>query len=298
MRKRYSLCRVAFCFSSGFLMMVLLFSCKKESPQTAPTIEFIHDIGYASGDTALGIGTKINIGIRAKGISENITYLNVSIDNGSSTQTLLDSGLNSTDLSWSYPFIKTSSPTERWIFTVMDKNRNKSTITLTFTKGVTLYGNIISFNNVSLGAQLNTQYGSFFSFGTGQTYLLADAFINQSSIDMVYYYGTYFSTLASANEVEAPNYFTGTNGIANWSVKNETRYDTTDVSISAFDNATNDSLILAVYNPVDAKRKAKYLAPGMLLSFIDHEGKLGMIKVNEVTPGDTGHVVLNIKRQQ
>ncbi len=291
--------RIVFFFISIFIICGILYSCKKESESAPPTITLIHDAGFAAGDTTLSVGAKVKIGINAKAMGANITYINVSIDNGTNIQTLLDSGLNVSELNWTYEIIKSSLAAEKWIITVMDKDRNKSSVSVTLTKSaISQYGNIISFNNITLGAQSNISFGNFFSFNTGLTYTLADAFAFQDSIDMLYYFGPYLSTLSSPNETEAPNYYTGVNGISNWTIKNETRYDTTDVSLISFHAASNDSLILAAYNPIDAKRKAKYLEAGMLLSFIDHAGKLGLIEISSVTAGDTGHVVMNIKRQQ
>ena len=291
--------RLAYYFCSICVAVTLFLSCSKESNHTPPAISFITEVGYAKGDTTLGIGQHVKVGITARGIDQNITYLNVSIDNGSGPITLLDSGMNSSNLNWTYSMIKTAAPFEKWTVTVMDKDRNKASLSITFTKGITLvYGNILSFNNIVLGAQNNTQYKNFFSFQTGLTYSLGEAFANQSAIDMVYYYGTYLSTLSSGYESEAPNFYTGGNGIANWTVKNETRYDTTDVSLTSFQLASNDSLILSIYNPIDAKRKAKFLTPGMLVSFIDHNGKLGLLEIASVTSGDTGHVVMNLKKQE
>ncbi|MEI8201703.1 MAG: hypothetical protein WCH34_01740 [Bacteroidota bacterium] len=291
--------RIAFLFISIFVIGGMLFSCQKDSEHSPPTITLTNDNGFASADTTLSVGAKVKIGIYAHGLGANITYFNVSIDNGTNVQTLLDSGLNASELNWSYEVIKSYLPVEKWIFTVMDKDRNKSSVSISLTKSaISQYGNIISFNNITLGAQNNSSFGNFFSFNTGQAYSLNDAFIYQDSIDMIYYFGSYLSTLSSPMEAEAPNYYTGVNGVANWTVQNETRYDTTDAPLSSFHTAMNDSLILAVYNPIDAKRKAKYLTNGMLISFIDHNGKLGLIEITSVTEGDTGRVVMNIKRQE
>jgi hypothetical protein len=291
--------RVAKYFISVLLIAGLSYSCSKDKTHPSPMLYLINDLGYLAGDTSLPIGSKRRIGIIASAADFNLTYLNVSIDDGNGKQTLLDSGFNVSSLNWSRELIKTSADIETWTITIMDKERNTSSVSIVLSKSPTLvYGNITTFNNIQLGAQNNSSIGSFFSLSTGNIYTLSQAFSAQSDIDIAYYYGTYLSTLSSPNETEAPTFFTGVNGIANWTVKNETRYDTTNVSNTAFQSSTNDSLILAVYNPIDAKRKAKYLSPGMLLSFIDHQGKLGMIEIVSLSPGDTGHVVMNIKKQQ
>ena len=97
--------RIVFFFISIFIICGILYSCKKESESAPPTITLIHDAGFAAGDTTLSVGAKVKIGINAKAMGANITYINVSIDNGTNIQTLLDSGLNVSELNWTYEII-------------------------------------------------------------------------------------------------------------------------------------------------------------------------------------------------
>lgn len=274
-------------------------SCSKnDSGGDPPRIRFITDTGFVSHDTTLKTGQRIRIGLDAEGMDGNITFFQISVDNGV-RQIFLDSGLNSAGLQYRLDIIKTVNPVEKWTFLVMDRNRNKDSIQLILNKSDSShYGQIRSFADVLLGAQENSTAGSFFSPTTGFVYFLDMAFLNQSLIDLIYYYGLYDGTLSSPNESDAPAVFTGPTGLVNWTVKNETRYDTTSISPQAFDLTENDSLLLAVYEPAAGKRKVKYVAKDQVISFKNQAGKIGLIKVNGMEPSSTGTVSLSVKIQE
>jgi len=276
----------------------VLTSCKDEHNVTSlPEIKFNISSGFVYNDTSLTLGSAINVGITASCIDANITNFTVKMDNGA-TQHFLDSGMNVSSLTYNTTIIKSNSPIERWTFTAMNRNRLSASVTLVLTKVNTLvYGSIDSVSHILLGAQNNMSIGSFYSISSNSVYTLDSAFAHQGLIDIIYYYGTYLSTLSSPNETEAPGHFTGPSGIANWTIKNESRYDTTLLSIAAFDAAVNDSLILISYDQIAGKKKAKFLAPGQIISFINAEGKIGLLKINSVNGTDAGTLDISIKIQ-
>jgi len=279
-------------------MALLLPGCEEDHLSIPPQIFFTSDTGYMDHDTSLAVGDRIRVGVSATSSGNNITFFQVSFDNGT-RQILLDSGLNHPDLNYSLEIIKSSSQTEKWTFLVMDRDRNKDSAIIFLTKSdISHYGKIITYQDVMLGAQGNTSFGSFFSFTAAEVYDLDGAYMNQSLIDMIYYFGQYEATLSSPNEAEAPSIFTGEHGVANWTIKNETRYDTTSLSPQAFDVAADDSLLLAVYEPAAGKRKAKYVQPGMVISFISPSGKIGLINIQETSPGTGGALRFSIKIQE
>jgi hypothetical protein len=283
-----------------FLTGLLIFfgSCEKDQPGYPPHIEFINETGYLDHDTVLSIGDRAMIGVNAFANGRNITFFQVTFDNGTK-QILLDSGLNSPDLKYSLAVIKSSSLYENWTFLVMDRDRNKDSISICLNKSDSShYGNIRTYNDVALGAQENAATGSFFSFSNGEIFSLDTAFINQGLVDVVYYYGQYEATLSSPNEAEAPNYFTGPAGIANWTIKNETRYDTTSLAPQDFVASLNDSLLLDAYEPTAGKRKVKFVAPAMVISFKSQTGKLGLLMVTGAEPGPAGTLHFSVKIQE
>jgi hypothetical protein len=277
----------------------LLLSCqKKEVASHSPQIIFVTDSGYAAHDTTLMAGQKIRVAIKAKGTGANITFFSIRYNDGS-PKIILDTGMNRPELSYALDIIKTSGPIETWTFFIMDRNRLQDSVKIILTKSeYSQWGKIRTLENITLGAQERADTGSFFTFSTGEVFTLGQAFMNQSAIDLVYYYGQYEGTFASPAEAEAPGFFTGTEGIASWTVKNETRYDTTTVTTFDFDSAGNDSLLLAAYDPSAGKRKAKYLQPGMVVAFKSPAAKLGLIKVTGLSGTTAGSLKFTVKIQE
>ncbi len=281
------------------LFLLLLSTCQKEpNPQAVPEIWFLTDSGFVSRDTVIPVGQNIRVGIEASGEGANITWFHIGWNNGE-MQTFVDSGLNHPALHYEQTIIKTASPTETWIYQVMDRNRNLTSIQIILRKSdSSYYGEITSIPDVLVGAQHSALAGSFFSLSNGKSYFQDEAFEHQDSIDILYYYDIYDATLSSPNESDAPAIFTGPSGLANWSQKNETRYGTTSLTSADFDLAQTDSLILAAYEPVNLKRKAKFVTPGMIISFKAPSGKIGLIKVLAITGSDTGTIRMSVKIQK
>ena len=279
-------------------LILVLNSCREETPGYPPHIEFIHEAGYLDHDTVLAIGDRVTVGVNAFSEAGSITFFQVTFNNGT-RQILLDSGLNKPSLTYTLPIIKSSGSYERWTFMVMDRDRNKDSVQILLQKSETShYGNISTYPDIILGAQENATQGSFLSFSTGNIFSLDSAFLHQSLIDLIYYYGQYEATLSSPGETEAPSYFTGPSGIANWTVKNETRYDTTSLSPGDFDQSMNDSLLLSVYEPTAGKRKVKFVEPGMVISFKNQAGRIGLLKIIGTEPGASGTLHFSVKIEE
>ncbi|MFH1936540.1 MAG: hypothetical protein ABIK52_03125 [Bacteroidota bacterium] len=292
---RYAAINISVCF---LFFLFLLTSCQKEPGSTPPRLVFLNNQGFVSRDTTLEIGQEILVGIEATGAGAPITCLHIGWNNGEE-QTVLDSGMNQPQLTYVRTITKTAGETEVWTFMVMDRDRNFSSVRLTlYRSSSSLYGPIRTYSDILLGAQSNPDAGSFFSLSANQTYFLEEAYQHQDSIDLLYYFDQYDATLSSPAEADAPAIFPGPTGLAYWSVKNETRYDTTGFSPADFDLSLNDSLTLAAYEPVNLKRKVKFVLPDMVISFRDPAGKLGLIHVKEIIPGVTGHLLMDIKLQQ
>lgn len=279
------------------LLAGISFSCKKADPASHPSIRFVCDSALSCRDTSLVIGGRINLAVHGEGNGSNITFLQVSFNDGT-RKILLDSGLNHPTVDYRMLVIKSASASERWTFLVMDRQRHLDSVSLLINRAdSSQYGSIRTLPDLYLGAQGNADYGSFLSFTAGTPWFLDTACAHQSLTDLVYYFGQYDCTLSSAAEAEAPAVFTGPCGIAAWTVKNETRYDTTQLTAADFDNAVNDSLLLAAYEPAAGKRKTKFLVPGMVVSFRDAIGRIGLLKVSETTPGTTGKISISVKIQ-
>jgi hypothetical protein len=178
-----------------FIIIMVFFSCKKEQKNTIPPIiEFVKDSGYVYTDTSVTLGSSIKVGIRSSSEYANITYLNVMVDNGF-VSTALDSGMNTGYLVYTREIVKDNSSLEKWTFTAMDRDRNKASLSLNLSKKPTVsYGEIITYPQLTLGAQNNGTTGGFLSLTNGQVYNYEEAANNKELIDIIYYYGHTFFT--------------------------------------------------------------------------------------------------------
>ncbi len=279
-------------------LFIFILSCSKDEENKTPIIQFANDSGFICKDTALIAGSKITVGLNVKGISDNITFLEVIRDNGT-RRIFLDSGMNCQAFNYKLSIIKSNDPHEKWIFKVMDRNRMTDSVFLRLDKlNSNQYGKIKTLEDIALSAQDKKEPGSFLSLSTGEAYCLDSAFTRQEIIDIIYYFSEFESTFSSPNESDAPAIFTGPAGLSNWSIKRETRYDTTLVTSTDFANAQNDSLLLSGYEPTTGKRKLKFAKPGMVVSFISPAGKIGLLSVKETQPGPEGYIKFSVKIQE
>ena len=285
--------RYAFIFISLF---VFSSGCEKEKEvQNPPAIEFVADTSSVFRDTTLEMGSNMKFLIKI--VSEHSPVTNLVVYCGEDV--FLDSGLYSNNINFELNVTKGSMTSEKWTFTAMNKSRLTSSINATiFLSDSSDFNPVTSYPNIQIGAQNNSQLGSFWASATNTVHFLQQACAIQSEIDIIYYFDIYECTLSSPNESDAPPIFPVTCGLGEWTVKNETRYLLTGITEQEFDQISNDSLLIALYHPIDAKRKGKNAAPGQVWSFRLQNGKLGLICINETTHGTDGSVLISIKLQQ
>jgi len=290
-----------------FLILVvfclfLFFSCKKnEENTTGPFIQFKTGGQYISSDTSILIGKNFTVGITASKGDANITNFVIKLDNGT-TQTYLDSGLNSATFSLDKILTKGVSQNEAWTFIVRDKNGKTASLSFIITAdSSSVYGPVVTYSSVVLGAQNNISTGSFFDIKNNIVYTLSHAYSVQDSVELCYYYDFLQgenNVIASPGANIDASVYTGQYALANWTVKNETRYLITTLTGTDFNNITTDSLLIAEYNQPLAKRKAKNLVAGDIYSFKTAKGKFGLFKVLNVNGTDAGTVEVMIKMQE
>lgn len=276
---------------------LLYFSGCREENRTDEYL-FIRQLpvnGIITYDTALPPGGSLMVSIEALGGGSNITYFGISMFDGQQ-HFVLDSGMNHPNLSFVQPIFKGNSVEEIWTFSIMNRKREKASIQLHLSKAnVISWGKINIFDPVILSAQGSSTPGSFLSLSDGSVFDYPYAEAHQSATDMIYYTGLYESTFSSPAESEAPDHFPG---LLNWTLRNETRYDTTALTSNDFYLSSNDSLALVSYEPVNGKRKAKNLEKGMIVAFRNQAGKAGLILVKDILPGTDGKIECAIKIQE
>jgi len=298
LKEKNSIHRNALIFMSFVVMIVMMFSsCKEETELYVPSIKCVAIPDYVWNDTALSMGTLMKFKIVAECEEMPITNFVISFDNGES-KVLLDTGIYDTRFEYVLNIYKGNADVEYWSFSVMNFQRQKASLTLRIDKASgSQFGAVQSFENIELGAQSNSQKGSFFSLSSGQVYTLEEAAANQTFIDIAYYYDAFESTLSSPNDNDAPSIFQGTYGISGWIVRNETRYNITSLDFEAFQGAQNDSLLISSYDPVNAKRKGKFVKSGDVWAFRNCQGRLGLLYVHSLSGTTSGSIVFSVKFQ-
>jgi hypothetical protein len=292
---------------------LISFYCKKkEETPSPPLIEFLIVGEFTEDGDTLEIGDPVKFGIRAAGIDANITNFTIKRISDGETKTILDSGLNSTGFIVTEIYYQGVEDIAEWEFTVMDKNRIKSSISLTIYKDPnSTFGGIMEYSNIVMGYQQNSQFNHFFSPSLGLTLSNDSATQNQALVDILCYFNysvdgsinkpspTFSSPGEDANEVgDLYNiYYTF---IKDWTTKNYTKYDIreiNDVSIEDFNSAHNDSLLIVSYDDVWGKKKYKWATAGLIIPFKTAVGKKGLIYVVENDTTDTGKITFSMKIQ-
>ena len=297
------------CNSIKFLVFLLIIfsivttGCKKDADDKGapPSLKLKTDSGYVHSDTTILIGKSFKVGLIAVKGDANITNFMIKITTGT-TETYLDSGLNSSGFIIDKNLTKGVSAQEIWTFIVRDKDGNATSISIKITADSnSVYGPVYTIPSIILGAQNDTTVGSFFDFKNNKVHTLAQAYALQDSIELCYYYDF---LQGEDNEIASPNanidasVYTGQYALTNWTVKNETRYLKTTLTDAQFYGTANDSILIATYNVPLAKRKAKNLAVGDIYSFrTTTTGKFGLFRVMNVTGTDAGTVEIMVKMQ-
>ena len=287
------------------LITALFFwSCKDETSKTwpNPTISFVQDPGFVWNDTTIKAGDQIKIGVTAKTENDvNLTQLNYTMMDEFDT-TSIDSGINVHELSFEKIITKNLSEFENWTITVYDKAGRSSSLTFNLYKDASaIWGDITHYSSIQFGAQTNATTGSFYSWENNQVYSMEDAFQNQEKINLLYYYDLIESdenTIASPGANIDNSVYPGDYGLANWTIKNITRFVLTNITTQKFITCTNDSLILATsFEFSSGKRKAKNLSPGDIYAF-NNNSKKGLFQVLQVDGEETGTIEIEIKMQE
>lgn len=285
-----------------FTAMLFLSACQKNDNTNypPPEISFIELPGYIYHDTMLSPGQTFNIGIAALSNDINLTNFLIKVETDTIV-TVFDTGFNSSVFNIEKTLTKGLNPDEKWIFIIRDRHTESTEISFTTILDTSAqYGEIITLDEIAMGAQ-NSGENSFFSINNNSTYNLENAYQNQAAIDLVYYYDfidTDENVIASPGANIDESVFPGQYTLANWTTRNTYRFKTTEVTIEEFNNAQNDSLLLAVYGQAEGKRKAKNLDANMIFAFKGDNGKTGLFLVNSVTGTDQGNVNITIKVQK
>lgn len=291
-------------FTLLLILLAINFSCNEEEKNSYPDpeINIINIPGYVFSDSTISVGQKFMVRIEATYNGHNKLTNFIAKLNG---ERYLDLGLYTESYLKEIEITKGLSETDIWEFIIRDIEGNFSSKTLTISKGGSIaFGEIDTYTNVNLGAQNNATYGSFLSLSNGLTYNLQEAFNNSALIDIAYYYDDFDKLekciMASPGANIGETAFPGEFAIANWETINTTRYskEKLTLSIEEFDNAINDSILIAnTFAFETGGRKAKLLQAGDMFAFV-RDNKTGIFKVVSTSESNSGYIVVDIKVQK
>jgi len=289
------------------LFVILLAGCKEDPPPSGlPLINFKSG-AYTKDEDEVPVGGKLLFGIAASGGGAPITNLRVQRIADDKVITEIDRGLFITEggLNEDLSAVKSSAEVELWRFFVMNANRDSAVISLTVFLGEgSAYGPIKHFTSLKMGMQNNSELPHFLDTNTGELYTNQSVAGHEALIDVlgfVYLTGGKMSpTLSCPQYTSVPGHYPI---VGDWTVRNSTLYDYSAVdndlvNPSDFDNATNDSLLVASYNPQSASGNCKYCYTGKIVPFRTEAGKYGLIRVIHADEVPEGYMELEIKVQE
>jgi len=273
-------------------------SCGTDGDATPPSIMFNAAPGYTTSDVTVPANTQVKIGIIASSTSAKLTNIKITQTVNSSQTTVHDSTFSSDSYSINFN-VKAASQagTATFTFKITAADGESAEISLSIT---TTAGPITSYSQKILGSYDNTTTGSSFASANGTVYSLADAKTNASKIDWMYYYGSAsnLATLVAPVDATASTVFSGTNGPANWTVRNDTKFAKVTLPAGVtWENITTDAEIIPLATGL-TETKVNMLTVGQIVSFKTITGKMGLIKIEAISGTAAGSITYSVKVQQ
>lgn len=296
--------------------MGFITSCSKDSTtDVSPSIVFKGGVDFIASDVTLDAGSSFRVGITAAANStsgKNLTKFKVVRTFNNTPTTELDTTINTANFSWeAYYSTNTSAGTERWTFTITDKDGQTNELAFVITTEATA-GEINTYTAVLMGGQENPNHGSFYSTGNDSVMIMGIANLaqNQSKVDMIFYYGenNHNSIVAPSStqlsQVPAFAYILDAENLNHWAVTNQTKLKLVSGITWAWADVTNDALITA--NAANlTEMNVNLLAANDIVAFetattSTNPGKLGLFKVVSITGDDpaTRAITIEVKIQK
>lgn len=297
---RLFLCLV---FAGGFS------SCSDESEDvTPPFIIFKQGDSFIDDGDAVPVGGRLAFGLSASGGGSNaLTNLSVIRYTTAGKTTMMDKGIYIPvgGLDTTLFYTKGNDGTETWRFFVMNSNRDTSSVSMTVLQGDgSAYGEIYHYSSILIGYQGNTTNPHYIDLTGGLGYDETDIAGHEAEIDLAVIW--YITSGKSSPTLSAPSYSSITGyypSITGWSVRNQTLFDykTSDnnlISVTQFNSAMNDSLLVSAFNPEFTSGWCKYALTGKVIPFKTAGGKHGLLKITSADENQSGFMEVEVKVQK
>jgi hypothetical protein len=271
-----------------------------------PWMNFIVGAGLVSSDVTLHSGEEFNAGIYASS-SVNLAHFKIVRTFNNIPFMALDTSLNSR--TFNLQIIAQAMPipgSERWTFTVTNiRGKSKE---LQFVITTEAGGEINSYTDIVIGGQLNPSIGSFYATLSNDVMTSGEADLNQSKVDMIYYYGNtnMASIVAPASEqialIPELSYITDAGNANHWTVTNQTKFK--PVLGLTWNDITDDTQIIQ-YATNFTDMNANQLVPGEIIAFETavtsaNAGKKGLFRVKAIngTSANDRSITIDVKIQR
>jgi hypothetical protein len=280
---------------------IIFTGCQKDEDEAgSPTISFLAEAGYISGDATLLVNEEFKIKVS---ISQNVesqselksltvgrTFTPATKADWDTTFSLPTGGNQEIELTFNSANIAGSELIE---LTVTDANNKTDMVSLTIT---TELPKVTSYPNNEMGSYNEPAIGSFFATSSGTVYSKNDAFAVQDMVDFGFYLGSQNgSTFASPADPLLKTVF-DLEG-AGWTTYNETMFiNPAPIDASEFD-AIGDAYAFPEFDEGSSSSYANKLNQNDVVYFKTHDGYRGFIKVNSIN-GRGDKVNIDVKVEQ
>lgn len=273
-------------------------SCGTDDEGTPPSIMFNAAPGYTASDVTVPANTQLKVGIIASSTSAKLTNMKITQTLNGTQTTIHDSTFSSDAYNIDFGINAPSQALSvKFTFKITAADGESAEVSLSIT---TTAGEITTYNQKILGSYENTTTGSSFASADGTVFSLADAKTNAAKVDWMYYYGSSsnLATLVAPIDATASSVFSGTNGPANWTVRNDTKLGKVTLPTGVtWDNITTDAEIIPLATGL-TDTKVNLLAVGQIVSFKTAAGKMGLIKVEAISGTTAGSITYAVKVQK
>ena len=293
--------------ASVLLILLVFAGCTPDEKETTPLVLLRTGSAFTADGTAVATGGVLRFGLSISGGGGAITNLVVRriSDGVAITETdrgmFIDYGGLDTNLTYTRGY----GQVEKWVFTVMNSNRDTASASMTVLKGAgSAWGEINYHLSVRLGLQDNNSLPHFVDLHAGIAYDASGVTGHEAEVDMACFW--YLTSGTSSPTLTCPAYSSSLAYyplFGSWSVKNQTMYDyyTSDnnlVTPAQFELATNDSLLVNAYKPGSISGQSKYAYTGKVVPFRTADGKYGLIRVIRADESPEGEMEIAVKIQK
>lgn len=261
-----------------------------------PPVENRPTVSIAPSKSSAAPGETVTLTITAAA-EEGLENMKLTLStNGVTPGTVLDTTFksrNSAQITYSFLVAGNNNDKHTFVATVTDKKSQSVTAQTTITVSGTGATDLQICSGVRLGSYNNATYGSSFASANCTVYKVADARSNSANVDFLYFYGaTNNATLAAPNDDAAGSITTF--DLTNWGTRNATKLK----KLSGFDFGTASASSIQTAFGTGGDSKVNNLAVGDIVGFMTAAGKYGVARVNSITGGANGSIVIDVKTQK